>query len=901
MNPVPQHPARRNVTRFLLRWSAPAFACLTAGVLALGASLQAAESAPAPGGVTLVEQGQPRAVIVTADAPSRMAAYAVEELVAHVRKASGATLPVAKESAVPEGFAHRIYVGDTQAVRRLGIKPDELAFDASVLRSAGDDLYIVGRELPAGFWGANNECDPLAIEGTDPKLCTPYPTGSGTLFGVYELLERHLGVRWVWPGDLGTYVPQAATIRIPPLDLQTRPRLAMRQFGWERTGALGTPQPGSFSNEAAWTAFRDAQRVYERRHRQGLSEPTFRPGHFFQWWWTYFGEEHPEWFVMDANGKRGQWGEVQREDKANMPKKEHQYRESRPLCASNPDLPRFIVENDWDALWAKGIPGPWYSSYFKHWFGKTHIDLAECDNIEPCQCPECKALDVTPPPGYDLSDYWGRPTTSDRYAAFWKRVYDLAVKRNPDIKITTYLYWQTFPAPLGDVKLNRNFIGEFCPWTGRMMWMPMPEKSFENLKQQWLGWKRTGMAMRFRPNYMHGCSILPFFSIRQAGEFLKFTAREGSEGCNYDSLFGHYGVQAMNLYLHMRLMADPDLEVDAVRAEFCSAFGPAASAVDRYFRYWEEYSEKIVLDGERFPQWGPRNYHLAARHYTPEKLAGAKAILDEGLAAARPSPQPEFAERVEFLQAGLEHARLFALLLAALEWDGKILRPCVTDQARFEAAKKAHADLLAFRRAHEHLPIADLRDAARLESPELGWLALADLGKSFDQVRQAAPRPAPSPWSEWRFRKDPEDTGVKAEWFRPDADLKEWTPIQVPDFWDAAIGQYKGYGWYRTTFVMPKEWQGERLALEFGAVDEQAWVYVNGVPVGEHTAKSTGKEVGVLWEEPFTIEVKPEQLRYGAENTLVVRVHNSTAAGGIHKPVVGHAPHPEKWFPLPAR
>lgn len=859
---------------------------------------------PKQEGIALVEQGQPRAVIVTADPPSRMAAYAVEELVAHVKKASGATLPVAKESAVPEGFAHRVYVGDTQAARRLGIKPDALAFDESVLRAAGKDLYIVGREIPVTFWagGPQEGADPLSLGGRDPKTGQPHPNGSGTLFGVYELLERYLGVRWVWPGELGTYVPRAATLRVPAMDLRIRPKLVQRTFYWDRTAKFGTPQPGSWSTEAAYTAFRDAQRVYERRQRQGLSEPIVGPWHFFTWWWTYFGEEHPEWFNMDANGKRGVWGEKQREDKANMAKKEHQYRENRPLCVSNPDLPRFIVENDWDALWDKGIPGPWYSQYYRQWFGKTYIDLSECDNILPCECPACKALDVAPPPDYDVSDYWGRPNTSDRYAAFWKRVYDLAVQRNPDIKITTFMYWQTFPAPLGDIKLNKNIIGEFCPWTGRMMWMPMPEKSFENMKQQWLGWKRTGMTMRLRPNFPHGNNILPFFSIRQAGEFIRFTAREGSQGCWYDGLFGHYGVQAMSLYVQMRLMADPDLEVDAVRAEFCSAFGPAAAAVDRYFRYWEEYSEKIVLDGERFPQYGPRTYYLAARHYTPEKIAAAKAILDEGLAAVRPSPEPEFAARVEFLQAGLEHARLFAVLLAALEWDGKILRPCVTDEARFEAAKKAYADLLAFRRAHEQLPISDLGHAAGyLESTGRGWLALADLNKTFEQVRQAVPKPAPNPWSQWRFRKDPEDAGVKAEWFRPDADLKNWKSIAVPNFWDTSIGEYIGYGWYRTTFIMPKEWQGERLALEFGAVDEQACVYINGVLVGEHTVKSTGKDIGVLWNQPFTIEVKPELLRCGEENTLVVRVHNSAAVGGIHKAVIGHAPHPEKWRPLPGR
>jgi hypothetical protein len=32
-----------------------------------------------------------------------------------------------------------------------------------------------------------------------------------------------------------------------------------------------------------------------------------------------------------------------------------------------------------------------------------------------------------------------------------------------------------------------------------------------------------------------------------------------------------------------------------------------------------------------------------------------------------------------------------------------------------------------------------------------------------------------------------------------------------------------------------------------------------------------------------------------------VRVHNTARAGGIHRPVIGHAPHPEKWRPLPGR
>ena len=35
----------------------------------------------------------------------------------------------------------------------------------------------------------------------------------------------------------------------------------------------------------------------------------------------------------------------------------------------------------------------------------------------------------------------------DRYARYWKTIYDLAVKRNPHVKIGVYLYHNTLPAP----------------------------------------------------------------------------------------------------------------------------------------------------------------------------------------------------------------------------------------------------------------------------------------------------------------------------------------------------------------------------------------------------------------------------------------------------------------------
>ena len=201
--------------------------------------------------VSIVRDGEVRAVVVTAAKPSRVAAYAVEELVSHVEKATGLRLPVAVEGEAPQGYTSRVFVGVTQAARGQGIDPDALEVEEFVLRTAGNDLYVVGKELHredyTGSRPHGEPWNPLSGE------CVH----SGTLLGVYEVLERHLGVRWLWPGDLGTYVPRRRTIEIPALDETVKPRLLYRELGgWNLrhiclAGVMydhkRRPQPGGFT------------------------------------------------------------------------------------------------------------------------------------------------------------------------------------------------------------------------------------------------------------------------------------------------------------------------------------------------------------------------------------------------------------------------------------------------------------------------------------------------------------------------------------------------------------------------------------------------------------------------------------------------------------------------------
>src|SRR4029077_17245154 len=104
-----------------------------------------------------------------------------------------------------------VYVGATQAARAAGINPETLTREATTLRTVGKDLYILGKDGPGDALSENN-------------------SHSGTLWGVYEILERGLGVRWLWPGELGESIPPAKDIRLPAMDKTFRPTLNQRHL-----------------------------------------------------------------------------------------------------------------------------------------------------------------------------------------------------------------------------------------------------------------------------------------------------------------------------------------------------------------------------------------------------------------------------------------------------------------------------------------------------------------------------------------------------------------------------------------------------------------------------------------------------------------------------------------------
>ena len=90
---------------------------------------------------------------------------------------------------------------------------------------------------------------------------------------------------------------------------------------------------------------------------------------------------------------------------------------------------------------------------------------------------------------------------------YWKAIYDLAVKRNPNVKISAYLYHNTLPAPVTDIKLNKNITGEFVIYGARDGWYPMSQEEDQWYRDQWAGLGKNRNVTRLRAELLiqHVC------------------------------------------------------------------------------------------------------------------------------------------------------------------------------------------------------------------------------------------------------------------------------------------------------------------------------------------------------------------------------------------------------------
>jgi beta-mannosidase len=113
----------------------------------------------------------------------------------------------------------------------------------------------------------------------------------------------------------------------------------------------------------------------------------------------------------------------------------------------------------------------------------------------------------------------------------------------------------------------------------------------------------------------------------------------------------------------------------------------------------------------------------------------------------------------------------------------------------------------------------------------------------------------------WSYRTDPGNEGIRSEFFSPAYDASLWKPMPVPSQWYVQGVDYHGVVWFRREIRLPESFTSTIAELNFGAVDYEARVWVNGVYVGRHIGPYASFKVDVT-----------RALRRGATNVIVVRV-----------------------------
>lgn len=772
--------------------------------------------------VELVSPGKtPAQVVIPAD-PLPVESFAAREIIDHIFLATGVRLTVVSGDVAPGIPVIRL--GRAAQVERNWSKPGE-----GTVKISGNAVDIAG------------------IDGNGPadRLNTP----SGTLNGVYDFLNKDLGVCHLWPGDLGTFVPKRDRIILADSERDVAPKL-MCAF-WRNTR-----RSDGWNNVDNSRKFHDNIELWLRR--QGfVVYRRFHGGHAFTRYFDRFGQTHPEYFNLLPDGRRV----------------------SDPLYyGGRSSLVSMCVS---EAGFIRQIIADWRQS------GSTYININENDTAGKCMCEACLAADNNPDASrieraraaYAAGDkLWYRHlgSVTDRYARFYLAVQREAEKIDPSVVMYGLIYANYSEPP--SIKLNDRFYMRFCP----PVMYPWTQQKIDDYKRIWQGWYDAGVQLAFRPNFTHDGHNFPLIYYPEFDECYRFASQRRLCYVDLDSLTGMFGANGLTLYVIARRVSGDTRELAELENDYFSAFGQAAETMREFIRIMREATVAgAVTGGFDEAQDGieggnfTRFFVHAPKIYTPEVMQRGFALLDQAMREC--SGDPAAQARVDFVRTALTDAQYVIDTQTALA-----AYPAPGSAARYAAA---YRQLVLFRAANEHKMYANLSIAS---GRELNIWPMSLINISADDMILSG----------WKIFFDPEKSGDAGEFWKT-GDDGSWQDIGTDSHWEKqpagiawekAHGKpYKGVAWYSVRFDAKPEDLNARMRFYFGAVDGQMTVvYLNGQKLLERPFPYNGDRDS--WRKPFSVNI-PAGLLKEKGNLLVVRVEKYTHVSGIWQPVFfGKAP-----------
>lgn len=427
--------------------------------------------------------------------------------------------------------------------------------------------------------------------------------GAGVNWGIDDFLERLVGVRWYWPlAHHGRSVEQRADLVIPPLHYTDAPAYRMR-VGWPPY-YNGTPY--------------DRLHVHDLylRLRGGNSWPIQLRVHQPSRWHQVYGEDRPEIFALRADGTRN----------------------LAMYCYGDPRTVETFIENIELYEQLENKRDKKYQNHVSFIAGDA-ITVSPPDLGVHCTCEHCAPL---------LEPEAGRYASAAKLMGTFVRQLALEVKKRWPEKTIIYLPYVNYTFAPEGIEFPDNVEVQLCGMPGIAMYK---EPALRDLYQQNIDdWRK--LTNRKVQTWDYAC----WPTDRTKAPFQYPHVLKDYYQRNRDKLVGTFingGIpdewtsQHFTMYCWMKLMWDPEFDVDAAADEFCRRlFGPAAKPMRELLRLQTDRWEQVD-----WPVDAVSPKALYEMSYTAPVLEQMKALL----AAAREATPDEVTKaRIDYYATDFE-------------------------------------------------------------------------------------------------------------------------------------------------------------------------------------------------------------------------------------------------------
>jgi len=518
-------------------------------------------------------------------------------------------------------------------------------------------------------------------------------------------------------------------------------------------------------------------------------------------------------------------------------------RVNKQVCVSNPEVLRRAVATA--------------REYFDTHPKERIYGIGPNDGGNFCECKDCLALDSG-----DWDPFSAHPSTTDRYIWFFNRFLEELDKTHPGRSVAFYAY-HSYLRPPRNVTPNPRILPALAPIAlCRVHGLNnpnCPERSYyKTLLQEW----GKLLPRVFERGYWFNLADpgFPFSSVHRMRDEIPAAKEYGIYGWRTETI-NHWASELPSHYVAAKLMWDSNADVDALLEDFYQTFfGPAAAPMKDYFQTMDH----ALRDGDQHTGGA----FAIGRMYPKAVRERAAKALRQARAAAKDSP---WKDRVALIQLSFDYLQQFLASQSARDaqnWDEA--------WKHWQALEATREKLVSF-----NPPMINLKYSRSY----LDRFFRLPVEQGYQRSRNGNQVVAKLS-NEWDFHVDPGEVGKEigyqqanirgGNWQRIDAANTSWS--------DKGLRYYRGLAWYRQKVEIPKAWEGKRVFLWFGGVDESARVWVNGTEVGTSADSAF---------TPFELDAT-QAVRAGQENVVTVCVANKRVdelgTGGIMAPAMFYSP-----------